>query len=351
MGVAGMRFLPLRSRRGGSRPLESGAAGLNKMLTHALYGALALAAACAPARPAAADGDLALLQKIQSAARELDYAGIYTYQQGAMMLSSRIVHIVDGTGERERIEMLDGAPREFIRHNEVTQCLIPEKKAILLEKRRGDRFPALILGDGKRIPEHYHVKAGEATSRIAGRECTVIELVPKDAQRYGYKLCADTQTHLLLKAQTIGPGGMIDQISFNSLEVGGEAATEQLDPSWNTKGWKVVETPMAPVDLAQRGWRIPQPPGFQPVTQVSRPMRRGKQVSQLVITDGLAAISVFIESYEASTQPSAGALRAGAMNIFQTRIGDYWLTTLGEVPAQTLRDIAERTEYVPLAGR
>jgi sigma-E factor negative regulatory protein RseB len=37
------------------------------------------------------------------------------------------------------------------------------------------------------------------------------------------------------------------------------------------------------------------------------------------------------------------------MNIFRTRIGDHWLTTLGEVPAQTLREIAERTEYVPLA--
>src|SRR3546814_4104486 len=61
---------------------------------------------------------------------------------GALMVSSRIVHRVDGTGERERIEMLDGAPREYLRHNEVTQCLMPEKKAVIIERRRGDRFPA-----------------------------------------------------------------------------------------------------------------------------------------------------------------------------------------------------------------
>lgn len=350
MRMAHMHLVPSGPRLGAVR--------LNKLITHTLYGAFLALAACVLATPAAAadasadtsDAGLALLQKIQSAARELDYSGIYTYQQGAVMLSSRIVHIVDGTGERERIEMLDGAPREFIRHNEVTQCLIPEKKAIVLEKRRGDRFPALILGDGQHIPDHYHIKTGAAKARIAGRECSIVELVPKDGHRYGYKLCADTETHLLLKAQTVGPDGMVDQMSFNSLEVGGQAAAAQVNSSWNTKGWKVVETPMTPVDLAQRGWRIPQPPGFEAVTQVSRSMKRGKQVNQLVITDGLAAISVFIESYEPSSHPPpTGALRAGAMNVFQTRIGDYWLTTLGEVPAATLRDIAERTEYVPLA--
>ncbi|HLR78544.1 MAG TPA: sigma-E factor regulatory protein RseB domain-containing protein, partial [Burkholderiaceae bacterium] len=69
----------------------------------------------------AADDQIALLRDMQTAARELDYAGIYTYQQGVMMVSSRVVHLVDGTGERERIEILDGAPREYIRHNDTIQ--------------------------------------------------------------------------------------------------------------------------------------------------------------------------------------------------------------------------------------
>ena len=67
------------------------------------------------------------LKKVQEAARQADYAGVFTWQQGASLQSSRIVHIVDGTGERERVEVLDGAAREFIRHNEVVQCLVPRK--------------------------------------------------------------------------------------------------------------------------------------------------------------------------------------------------------------------------------
>lgn len=324
--------------------------------------AMLLAAACALAQPAwsaeapkaAPDPVLATLQKIQDAARKLDYSGVYTYQQGGVMLSSRIVHLVDGTGERERIEMLDGAPREFLRHNETTQCLVPEKKVVVIERRRGDRFPALILGEGKGIPDNYHYMQRAGTSRIAGRECSVIELTPKDSHRYGYRLCADTKTSLLLKAQTLSQhGGVIDQISFSSLQIGDKVPSGQLASSWNTKGWQVLETAMTPVDLAKGGWRIPFPPGYQPVTQVSRPMKRGKQVKQLVITDGLAAISVFIEPYDADGDAALanGPVSTGAMNIFRTRIGDHWLTALGEVPAETVRDIAERTEYVPLAGR
>ncbi|MDS1140957.1 MucB/RseB C-terminal domain-containing protein [Pusillimonas sp. SM2304] len=322
---------------------------------------LLVAAAClmmqpalaAQEQPPAAGQTLQMLQKIQAAARELDYSGIYTYQQGAMMLSSRIVHMVDGTGERERLELLDGEPREFLRHNETTQCLIPAKKLIVMERRRGDRFPALILGAGQSIPDHYDVDVQPSPHRIANRECTVIELRPKDGHRYGYRLCADTKTHLLLKAQTISPEhGLIDQISFNSLQIGDKVAPEQLASSWNTKGWQVLETPMSPVDLSKNGWRIPFPSGFEPITQVSRPMTPGRKVSQLVLTDGLAAISVFIEPYSPDRRgpPANGMASAGAMNIFQARIGDHWLTALGEVPADTLRSIAEHTEYVPLAG-
>src|SRR5690606_32850146 len=144
--------------------------------------------------PAETGQTLQLLQKIQTAARELDYSGIYTFQQDAIMASSRIVHMVDGTGERERLVLLDGMPREFLRHNETTQCLIPEKKLIVMERRRGDRFPALILGDGQTIPQHYDIQVQPTIHRIADRECKMIELHPKDEHRYGYRLCVDAKT-------------------------------------------------------------------------------------------------------------------------------------------------------------
>ena len=326
--------------------------GLSRFLI--LASCALLQPALAAEAPQPADQVVELLQKIQDAARRLDYAGVFTYQQGAAMQSNRVVHVVDGTGERERLEMLDGPAREFIRHNETVQCLIPEKKLILVEKRRGDRFPGVLVGNGKNVSDFYSLKVAKSLNRIAGHECRPVELIPKDRYRYGYNFCIDTKTNLLIKAQTLaGPHEVVDQIAFSSLQIGQGVPADQLAPSWNTQDWKTLEDPIQPIDLAKLGWRISLPPGFLSLTQVSRAMSAGKPVKQLVISDGLAAISVFIEPYD-STRDQAmphGAARRGAMNIYGTRIGDHWLTAIGEVPADTLRELAQRTEYVPLAAK
>lgn len=296
----------------------------------------------------------AILHQVQSAARQLDYSGVLTYQQGAAMQSARIVHIVDGTGERERLEILDGIPREYLRHDESVQGLIPEKKIIVVEPGRADRFPGLLLGDAAKLPQHYHIKQYKTPSRIAGHVCTVYEIHPKDNYRYGYKLCVESGTNLLLKEQTINTQGeVIDQVAFSILALRDQVRVEKLASPLDTRGWKVIQNPTEPVDVAKLGWRISVPPGFEPVTQVSRPMKSGKAVKQLVYSDGLAAVSVFIETAGSGHGGAAlpkGASRNGVMNIFGGRIGEYWITAIGEVPPVALRELVERTEYVPLAA-
>ena len=97
---------------------------------------------------------MALLVNIQQAARELDYTGVFLYTQGDFTQSSRVVHMVDGTGSRERLEVLDGEPKEFLRHNDEVRCLMPERKKVLLETRRTDRFPGLLLGEPQGLSEN-----------------------------------------------------------------------------------------------------------------------------------------------------------------------------------------------------
>ena len=109
---------------------------------------------------------------------------------------------------------------------------------------------------------------------------------------------------------------------------------------------------MKPVDLGALGWRIPAPKGFSVVMQVSRSMGRGATVNQMVLSDGLAAISVFIEPYDSQRghHPPPGAAQRGSITVYGTRIADYWLTAVGEVPVATLEQLAEATEYVPVAN-
>ncbi|MDQ8031818.1 MucB/RseB C-terminal domain-containing protein [Bordetella genomosp. 1] len=316
------------------------------MALMALHGA-----AQAQAAPPPADA-VQMLADIQQAARKQDYAGVFMYQQGEVIQSSRLVHVVDGTGERERLEILDGQPREYLRHNDDVQCLVPEHKTVLLERRRGDRFPGLLLGDPADLTKHYAIRAEEKLHRVADRECRLITIEPRDGLRYGYKLCADVKTNLLLKAQTFDPGrGVIEQVSFSSVRLGSDVDPAQLASRWNTRDWKVVEMAMKPVDLAEQGWRIPAPEGFRAVMQVARHIGKGT-VSQVVLSDGLAAISVFIEPYdpERHQHPPAGLIQRGAINIYGTRIADFWLTALGEVPVSTLEQLAQGTEFVPTSA-
>jgi len=294
---------------------------------------------------------LRLLQSIESAARTQDYAGVFARQQGQSLVSSRIVHMVDGTGERERLERLDGEPREYLRHNEAARCLMPARKLVIRARTRSDRFPALLLGDGQTVDQHYRLRdAPQTMARVAGRECRLFHLEPRDAQRYGYTLCTDTQTGLLLKMQIVNRNGVMEQTAFSSVATGKDVSPAQLEPDWDTRDWDVRDDHTASIHLGEQGWRIPAPDGYQIVTQVLRPMAKNRQVNQLVLSDGLAAISVFIEPMQ-SLQPRdkmmGTTLHRGALSIHMARIGDYGLTVVGDAPPAVLQELAQRTQFVP----
>jgi len=307
----------------------------------------------APSRAQDVAPVLALLQGIESAARTQDYAGVFAHQHGQTLTSSRIVHMVDGTGERERLEQLDGEPREYLRHNATTQCLMPQRKLVIRARARSDRFPALLLGDGQNVDQHYRLRDPRAMARVAGRACRIFQLEPRDARRYGYTLCTDEQTGLMLKMQIVNRSGVVDQTAFTSVAVGKDVSPAQLEPDWDTKDWAVRDERAHAVDLGQQGWRIPAPAGYQIVTQVLRPMANDRQAGQLVFSDGLAAISVFIEPMHALQARGAkmGAmgtmLRRGALSIHTARIGDYGLTVVGDAPPAVLQELAQRTQFVP----
>ena len=128
-------------------------------------------------------------------------------------------------------------------------------------------------------------------------------------------------------------------MSFTSIRLGGDVDPAMLTSRWSTRDWRVLEPVMKPVDLAAQGWRITAPKGFSAVLQVARSMGPAT-VSQLVLSDGLAAISVFIEPLRFAPPRASpeGLARRGAINIYGTRIADFWLTALGEVPAGTLNN-------------
>ena len=290
-----------------------------------------------------------VLRKIQDAARTLNYAGVFAFQQGERLESSRLTHFFDGKDEKERIETLDGPLKESLRVNDDVQYLMRDKEIVYLERQRGDRFPGLMINDMQTFEKNYSVRMAPDPLRVAGRMCRGLEIAPRDTHRYGYRLCADAQSNLLLKAQMVGQDGLVlEQVAFTQVSIGGQITADMLEPTWSTRGWLEVRAQHADVDLLGQGWRIPSPPGYGIHSQIVRNFSDNKAVNQMVFSDGLAKISIFIEPYvlERSEYGPLGAARSGTVNIFGIKVASFWLTVLGEVPAATLEQLAQSIQYI-----
>jgi len=334
---------------------------LRLLVALCVFFGFAAEAANAPAdKPTEAQDAQQLLKKIQAAAQRLNYTGTFIYQQGSLVRASRITHLLEGRNEIEKLEVLDGKAREYIRTNENITCYMPETRTVLIDKRvTKDVFPAIVAAAPADLAEYYDIRKGE-TGRVAGYDCQAVVLAPKDDARYGYKLWAEKSTGLLLRAQTLNEKDeVIEQIAFTQLGIGNIDRRQVRAGVTSTAGWHIENAVMEQVDLSN--WVVKSlPPGFTRIRELRRlvsdtPAEDGastaaqdgtqpsqREVSQIVFSDGLAAISIFIEP--GSQSRTEGSMRQGATSIVGRRLGDYWLTVVGEAPPAAIRRIANSIE-------
>jgi sigma-E factor negative regulatory protein RseB len=307
--------------------------------------ALGLSGAVAAADPLQQSEALALLQKIADAARQLNYSGTFVYQHGDQVETSRIVHFVDSGNEYEKLETLDGPRREVIRNNDEVLCYYPDAKIVRSDKRVARRtFPALLPEQLSSLAEYYEIRKGES-ERIGGYDSQALILEPKDGMRYGHKFWADMASGLLLKARMLSEQhNVVEQFSFTQLTIGSGVTREMVQPSFNIRypEWRLDRFANNTISEVESGWTVKKfPPGFRKILE----MRRTKQgnavlVIHMVYSDGLAAVSVFIEPAATRHRINEGLSQQGAINIYTRTVNDQVVTVLGEAPATTVMQIA-----------
>jgi sigma-E factor negative regulatory protein RseB len=291
-----------------------------------------------------------LLDAVYQATRRLNYSGVFVYQNGSHTETARIVHRVEGSNIQERIEILDGSPREVVRVNDEVRCYMPSTMSVRIEKNVGDRPLLPILpGNIKGLTDHYRIRIG-GTDRVAGYECQVLMLEPKDAYRYGHKLWIDTTNRMVLKAQTLDAAQVpIEGFTFTQIEIGGAISAERLRSRYAAaaREWRIEETNALAVPSANSAWVLNRPPpGFHRVAELKRRFRSAAEVSQIVLSDGLSAVSVFIEPAEGrSVPPPLGASRQGAIHAFTRRIDNHLITVVGDAPAECVQTIANGVTF------
>ena len=290
------------------------------------------------------------LERIYSATQKLNYTGTFVYQHGQQVETSRITHVVDARGPYEKVETLDGVPREIVRTRDQVVCYLPSTKTMKIDKQPDvQTFPAILPQQLKGLSDYYKVRKGKV-ERVGGYDCQVVVLEPKDRMRYGHQLWADRSSGMLLKAKTLDEGNQVlEQFAFTQLKIGGNIDRERIKPRFSGKGvsWRVEDSDASHVNLAQAGWTIrSKPPGFRTVAELMRTLGGNSGVGHIVLSDGLAAVSVFIEPMSSKhPAPQPGLVRQGVINVYMRPVGNYWVTAVGEAPPESVKYIANAVEY------
>jgi sigma-E factor negative regulatory protein RseB len=292
----------------------------------------------------AAANPLAWLDRIGEASRRLNYVGTFSYQTRWRAETSRIIHRYFNEIESERLEVLDGSPREVIRQGKELRCVLPAQRFVIIGQagNRGS-FPGRLPQNHSELTGNYRVRL-DGVGRIAGYEVQKLVLEPRDELRFGHVLWAEIQSGLLLKAQVLDTNGeVVEQFSFNDVRIGGEIADELLEPRVKVdKDWRTIDVGGNGEAQFDSQWMLREPlPGFALMTVMRH---RSGGVLQMVFSDGLAAISIFIEPAGAGIVPRGAYPGGGAVNVFERIANGHRITVLGEVPAPLVQRAAEAVE-------
>lgn len=289
------------------------------------------------------------LVRMHEAARRRTYTGTFVVSAGNSISSARIWHVCDGDLQMERVEALTGPPRSTFRRNEQLLTLYPDSRLAVAERRESfGQFPNLLQPGGTALGQLYGIRFA-GSERVAGLEADVVQLRPNDALRFAYQIWTEKKTGMVLKLQTIDARGrVLEQAAFSELQLDAPVSMTKLAQMMaNTEGYQVERTDLVKTSAADQGWGMKSAvPGFQAVSCYLRPTAvpadaRPESTLQWIFSDGLATVSLFIEAFEPRRhgQPMAQAL--GATHTLTRRIGDWWLTAVGEVPPHTLAAFAQ----------
>jgi sigma-E factor negative regulatory protein RseB len=311
----------------------------------------------APSPSSAANGEapaltvIEWLQRMHAASRQRSYVGTFVVSASAGTLSSaRIWHVSEGDLQMERIEALSGTPRSTFRRNDKVVTFLPETKVVKSEKREDlGLFPNLLGNPDSSIGDLYGVRV-IGKDRVAGFDADVVQVEPRDALRFGYRVWSERRSGLVVKLQTIdGENKVIEQSAFSELQLDAPVRMHTLSQMMaSTAGYRVEKSELERTSAQREGWALKSPvAGFKPANCYRRPMGNDAQghTMQWTFSDGLASVSLFIEPYDAQRKPREVLLALGATHTLTRRLvdkdGDWWLTAVGEVPPQTLDAFAQ----------
>jgi sigma-E factor negative regulatory protein RseB len=240
-----------------------------------------------------------------------------------------------------------GQAREVYSQGKDIVIVRPQNQKMIIEKRRGQNlFPAMLPTELVAIKASYLARLG-GMDTIAGREAQIVDLIPNDAFRYSYRIWADSEYGLLLKMTLIDSKNQtLEQIEFSQLSTLNSQDINWFQPKIDVKKSYVMEDATAINTVNNQGssnWTVNNlPAGYTKVDHRTLAVPgKSAPVDQMIFSDGIASVSLFIEPLTKGMRPKMGHMLIGSTNLCANVIEGYQITVVGEVPEATVMQIAK----------
>ncbi|WP_298611633.1 MucB/RseB C-terminal domain-containing protein [uncultured Thiothrix sp.] len=298
------------------------------------------------AQPSVAADALELLDRMQSAVYDLDYTGQLVYSKGDELSTYRITH--QAGQEQESVVRLNQGDGE-----------------------NGSQIESFSLSKFNPHASDTNTYAFDlgGAARVAEHDCQIVVVRPKDKMRYLQRYCIDPKTGMLLKYSLMDrEQQVLEQLMFTQLSIDIKAAMPTSD-ALAISSTEVAPMPVAaaamdrarlvkpnePASTAEKpistdannlgNWRFESlPAGFKVVKVI--PQTDNNNVRQIVLSDGMAAVSVFIAPAAAAKDIDQLSYANGATHIMGLELAGHLITFVGEVPEPTLQAIQKGLRYV-----
>lgn len=304
-----------------------------------------------PEQPLSANEARRWLARIHVAAHERNYQGTLVFNTDGALSSARVAHYGEGDQSYERVELLDGRMQQIYRHNDRVHTLWPRSRVAVIEERDPQQASLRPVIE-PRAELSYELRE-QGIGHVAGREAQILLLSPRDGNRFGQRLWIDTRSGLVLRADVLGQRQQVlESSAFSQIDIDVKPRPRSvLQPMKQLAGYRKVHPSHATTRLEQEGWALDAPPpGFQVSSCTRRALdpvegAEAASVLQVVFSDGLTHVSLFIEPIDRVPQRQPLQTQVGATHtLMQPHGTQWWITVMGDVPPQTLKRFQQALE-------
>jgi sigma-E factor negative regulatory protein RseB len=302
------------------------------------------------AQPAPESTAIALLERMHSAAYNTSFSGTFVHQQDSILQTSRIVQSRDTRGSVTRVQSMEGHRQEVIRTSSETRVFMPDRQMIKVDQTGQPRaaFPAVLVGPIPAVLRNYDVVRGEVM-RIADVEAVEYLLKPRNESRWPVRIWVDRRTYLVVKCQKLDARGQaLEQAAFTELAFPAKLSVSVASTYPGSRDWAVHDASLLPVNPAPSlKFKADTLRGFELLGVYQRSSGSGEMFDtrRYVYSDGVAAVSVFIQPLSTAGALTERVRRKGALSVISREIQDAWVTVIGDIPPEALRQFANTIEW------